>query len=85
MPLATGGIAVSQPPTRRTTMDIYEMRRDVRQAKETIRNAESLSCDLISFLADNGRIRNGNAGDLAKMKAQLKDFNAHTGKWRDEA
>jgi hypothetical protein len=57
------------------------MRRAVQKAREVNRAVD----DQANALADlmDGRLRHVSQYRLKKLKAQLRDFNAHTGSWKD--
>lgn len=61
---------------------LWEMRRAINEAQETIRNADVMAEGLASILV--GRLRHvNNSYTLVKLKRELADFNAHTKTWKD--
>lgn len=64
-------------------MDFDDMRKAVNQAKGTINIADSQVGAMVELVA--GRLRKCNASTyyLKKLKLELRNFNAHTGSWRD--
>ena len=62
-------------------MELWEMRREINAAKQTIRNADEIADSIASILP--GRLRHVSCGTLEKIKKELRDFNAHTGQWKD--
>ena len=63
-------------------MDLWEIRREINRAKSTIRNADDVASDIASILP--GRLRHVSLHTLTKLKKELRDFNAHTGTWKDK-
>ena len=62
-------------------MDIWQMKREISEAKQVLRNADDVADSIAEILP--GRLRHVSGYTLAKLKKELKDFNAHTGQWRD--
>lgn len=58
-----------------------QMRAAVRDVEMTMSAADTVACQLAPLLA--GRLRNCHARDVARLKRELRDFNIHTGTWRD--
>lgn len=58
-----------------------EMRNAVRQARELNRAVDQQANTLVELM--DGRLRNASPYWLKRLKAQLRDFNAHTEKWKD--
>lgn len=54
-------------------------RRAVSEAKATLRAADNISSDMANLLV--GRLRLCRGFGLAKLKKELAQFNAHTGRW----
>jgi hypothetical protein len=61
-------------------MDIDDMMRAVNDAELTLRRADRTAETRARLLP--GRLRNVNRYTLEKLKRELRDFNAHTGKWK---
>ena len=57
-----------------------EMRQAVSEARQTLSAADDVANAMAILL--EGRLRKVNDWNLKKLKAELRDFNAHTGKWR---
>jgi hypothetical protein len=62
-------------------MDIWEMRRNINEAKEVLRNADEIAGLIAAILP--GRLRHVPSWILCDMKKELRDFNAHTGNWKE--
>lgn len=60
---------------------------DFRQAFNTARNTMNQADSVANEMADmlDGRLRKVSGYRLEKLKRQLRDFNMHTGQWKDEA
>jgi hypothetical protein len=57
------------------------MRQAVRSARNTMRAADDVATDLARLL--DGRLRTVGSGDvLARLKMELRHFNAHTKEWK---
>jgi hypothetical protein len=56
-----------------------ETRRAVSEAKAILRAVDNVSRDMAHLLV--GRLRQCSAYDLAKLKKELANFNAHTSNW----
>ena len=56
-----------------------EMNAAVREAEETLRLADGVAHRLARLLV--GRLRHAGAAALVELKAELRDFNAHTKRW----
>ena len=63
-------------------MDIFSMRREINQAGNVLRNADSVANDIAQLLP--GRLKHVDSYTLKKLKTELKNFNAHTGTWKDK-
>lgn len=61
-------------------MDLYEIRREINNAEQTLKNADEVANDLAYIL--DGRLKQVNAYRLKRLKHQLKQFNANTGRWK---
>jgi hypothetical protein len=59
-----------------------EMRSAVSRAKEVFRAVEQCSRDMARLL--RGNLRQCNDWDLKALKRELKDFNIHTGRWKEK-
>lgn len=57
------------------------MRAAMSEARQTMRAADNQANAMADML--DGRLRKVNPRYLAKLKKQLKDFNAHTGRWKN--
>jgi hypothetical protein len=62
-------------------MMTHEMRRAIEEAKQTIRSADNCANDIAEVL--HGRLRKVSDWNLKKLKAELKNYNMHTGRWKD--
>lgn len=62
-------------------MDIWEMRREISRANSTIRAADQMASDIAQMFP--GRLRHVSPSVLAKLKAELRDFNIHTSIWKN--
>jgi hypothetical protein len=64
-----------------------EIQRAVTQARLTKRAVEETSSSMAELLVGNLRNANGYFGTeaLKKLKRELQQFNANTGKWKEEA
>lgn len=59
-----------------------EIRRAVNDASTQLRAADEVATDMARLL--DGRLRRVTSTyALARLKAQLRDFNIHTGKWKE--
>lgn len=59
-----------------------QMRQAMSEAREAYRAADHFSTQMADTL--RGRLRKVTSPSaLAALKRELKDFNAHTGKWKD--
>ena len=62
---------------------LYEMEQAVREARETLSNADRVALSLARLL--QGRLRKVDSKYvLSQLKRELHDFNSVTGKWRDQ-
>jgi len=59
---------------------------DFRQAFSAARNTMNQANQVANDMADmlDGRLKKVSSYRLAKLKRQLRDFNMHTGEWKDE-
>lgn len=62
-------------------MDIWQMRREINEAGQVLKNADEVANSIANILP--GRLRHVSSYTLAKLKKELKDYNAHTGQWKD--
>lgn len=53
----------------------------VKEAKQTLENADSLANEMASVLT--GRLRKVNWRHLDKLKKELTKYNSKTGEWKD--
>ena len=59
-----------------------EIRRAVSEASQQLRAADEVATDLARLL--DGRLRRVTSTYvLSRLKEQLRDFNMHTGKWKE--
>jgi hypothetical protein len=58
------------------------MRRAVAEAKETMSAADQMANQLAGLL--RGRLRHVQPWHLKALKKELQNFNAHTGRWKDD-
>ena len=63
-------------------MDLWDMRREINKAKETLRNADEIAKNIAYVM--RGRLRQVDGSTLAALKKELKDFNAHTWTWKEK-
>jgi len=63
-------------------MDLWTMKREINEAKEQLRNADKLVKELAPIL--EGRLIHVSGVTLARLKKELRDFNAHTFQWKDK-
>lgn len=63
-------------------MTLTEMRQSLQEAKNTLNTADTVSTDMAQMLV--GRLHKvWDNRALAKLKRELQDYNAHTGKWKE--
>ena len=58
-----------------------EMRRAVRDARQTMSAADDCANAIADILLDGQRVRKLSSYRLKKLKTLLRDFNAHTQRW----
>ncbi len=63
-------------------MYTHEMRAEVDSARITMRAADNVANDLASILV--GRLRHVGISNLKKLKKELRDYNIHTGQWKEK-
>ena len=59
---------------------IYEMKRTISDAQDTLNHADSVACEIAPLL--RGRLRHCYESDLIALKKELKHFNMHTREWK---
>lgn len=59
-----------------------EMRTAVRQAREVNKAIDQMTNNLAELL--DGRLRHVDRYWLKRLKSQLREFNASTGKWKED-
>ena len=59
-----------------------ETRKAVTQAREILRACDDVAADMARLLV--GRLDHCSPYILAKLKMELRNFNAHTGKWNNK-
>jgi hypothetical protein len=64
-------------------MNYDEMEYAVSQAKQTINLADIAVRKTASLAAGRLRIANVSHADLVALKLELRDYNAHTGNWKE--
>lgn len=64
-------------------MELEDMERAVKEAEYVINRANSY-VGKMAYLV-KGRLRSGNVSGwiLGELKREMRDYNIHTGKWRD--
>jgi hypothetical protein len=62
-------------------MMTHEMRKAVEEAEQALRAADNVANDIAKVL--HGRLRKVSTWHLKKLKAELKNYNMHTGRWKD--
>lgn len=63
-------------------MDLWEMRRQISSARQTLDNTDAIAESISHILS--GRLRQIPKYIAANLKRELKDFNTHTNKWKEE-
>jgi hypothetical protein len=53
----------------------------MREAREANRACDQYARQMASLI--RGRLRSCDTSDLAAIKKELRDYNIHTGKWKD--
>jgi len=61
--------------------DIWEMKRAINDAEQTLRDADKVARSIAPLLI--GRLKNCSCDDLKKLKKELKYFNMHTYTWKE--
>ena len=59
-----------------------QMREAVAEAKNTMQAADAVADSMARMLT--GRLSKVNSYTLTQLKKELRDFNMHTGTWRDK-
>lgn len=62
-------------------MNWDDFRLAFRDARSTMDQADAAANDMADML--DGRLRKVSGYKLAKLKRQLRDFNIHTGEWKE--
>ena len=62
------------------SMYLSDMQQEIRDAEETLRNADKAANSLARSLV--GRLRHCDSWVLADLKKELRGFNAHTAAWK---
>ena len=62
-------------------MDLWDMRKVISQAENTLRGADEVATNAASILP--GRLRKVSPHVLADLKRELRDFNMKTYAWKD--
>ncbi len=62
-------------------MNWIEARQAIQDARNTMSSADGIANDCADIL--EGRLRRVNQYKLARLKRELRDFNIHTGKWKE--
>lgn len=66
------------------SMNAYDtMRQAMREANATMSAADSVANQMADMLI--GRLRKCQSWYLKKLKKELSQYNAHTGKWKEDA
>ncbi len=60
---------------------MWEMKRTINEARSTLENANKVAREIAPLL--RGRLRYCNHSDLAALKKELRDYNIHTGAWKE--
>ena len=60
---------------------IWDMKSAISDARETLNAADNVACQIAPLL--QGRLRHCYTSDVEALKRELRDFNIHTGKWKD--
>jgi len=61
--------------------NIWDMTRTIDEAGSTLRNADIVAREIAPIL--RGRLRHCWDSDLAALKKELRDYNIHTGTWKE--
>jgi hypothetical protein len=62
-------------------MELWEMKQAINDAKQTIKAADDVANSIASILP--GRLRHVSVWTLAQLKKELREFNAHTRRWKE--
>ena len=65
-------------------MDIWAIRDKLQTARTQINVIRSAAPDVGALAVEDEILRNMRTYQLRKLKMKLKEYNAHTGKWRGE-
>lgn len=63
-------------------MSLQDMRNEISAARRTLENADRVTASIAYLL--EGRLRHVDSWTLASLKKELRDFNAHTGVWKEK-
>lgn len=64
-------------------MNLSEMQSAVREAEETLQNADKMRRQMAAMLKGHLRSAGINSYALSELKAELRDFNMHTKRWKE--
>lgn len=64
-------------------MNWFEVDAAISEARRTLNAADNHAQSMAKLL--KGRLRHVSCRTLADLKKELRDFNSHTGKWKEEA
>lgn len=64
-------------------MNLSEMQSAIREAEETLQNADKIRRQVANLIRGHLRSSGVTTYVLAELKAELRDFNMHTGKWKE--
>lgn len=56
----------------------------LQHARRTISSLRNQANNFVDILLDGAMLRSVSPYRLARLKKQLKDFNAHTGRWKND-
>ena len=62
-------------------MNYWDIRREISKAKGTLENADSVATEAARII--EGRLRKVSPDVLAKLKSELRNFNAKTYEWKN--
>lgn len=62
-------------------MNFSEMLEAIKEAKDTIHNADSYISNFVEVITGRLRVAGVSRYKLAALKKELRDFNSNTGKW----
>lgn len=64
-------------------MNLSEMQSAIREAEETLQNADKIRRQVANLIRGHLRSADIRGFVLSELKAELRDFNMHTGKWKE--